>query len=201
MFGFLSPTRRLRAAFAKQIDQMARTLNEAIRQRDEARQNAEELARDAGFAQKRWERTQAELMTVEAKLAKADGENARLHRELNAALVHCEELAAKADTKYAAAKQAEAGVQAAERVRDRAIEDMNHIQELQKQAERDRNDALGLVGKLRDIIEWLVREVIHQQSCVREVTERVLKDTRERLLVLEQEYPPSPPATGVRRAG
>jgi chromosome segregation ATPase len=201
MFGFLSPTRRLRAAFAKQLDQMAQKLNEAVRERDAARMTAKTQAEKLAAKRDEIVNVFNERAAAESKLANADSENARLHRELNAARVHCEELAAKADTKYAAAKQAEAGVQAAERVRDRAIEDMNHIQELQKQAERDRNDALGLVGKLRDIIEWLVREVIHQQSCVREVTERVLKDTRERLLVLEQEYPPSPPATGVRRAG
>lgn len=174
MFGFFSPTRRLRAAFARQLDQMAQRLNEVVRERDAARMTAKNATEKLAAARDQLTNVFNERAAAEAKLANADSENARLHRELNAALARCEELAGRAD--------------AAENVRDRAVTDMNHVQELQKAAERKLADALDRLGKLADVVSRVVNEITHVQQCVNEWADRVKNDAREREFLLT--HPP-----------
>jgi chromosome segregation ATPase len=174
MFGFFSPTRRLRAAFAKQLDQMAQKLNEAVRERDAARMTAKTLAEKLAAKRDEIVNVFNERAAAESKLANADSENARLHRELNAALCRCEELAGRADAADARAKEYAAGVRAAENVRDRAICDMNHVQELQKQAERDAAFIRLARDNAVEVANRLYAEVARLRARVNEWADEVL---------------------------
>jgi uncharacterized coiled-coil DUF342 family protein len=195
MFGFFSPTRRLRAAFAKQLDQMAQKLNEAVRERDAARMTAKTLAEKLAAKRDEIVNVFNERAAAESKLANADSENARLHRELNAALCRCEELAGKADAARADTDRAMLSLNAATSVRDRAIEDMNCVQELQKAAERKLAEALDRLGKLAEAMTRAVNEVNHVQACVDEWASRVknqLADEREKAVGMIPATPVTP---------